>query len=220
MCVCVLLLLFPPPPPRSLELFTHVFAVGFTVSANRLGVTISAGFCWSTQCFSIESYSDVKIVPTVFSHPILAKKTCVFHHALLIFHACSIILPSFSIDFPLMFHDFAMISPVFPLHFPYFQLIFHDFTCIFHIFHWFSMISPSFPLHFPYFPWLFGLWFLVHVGQGQGGVRLRGLQPRPGLRPTGPGGHGALLPMDGSPGALGGPGWLGKIGRLSRDIYG
>ena len=45
MCVCVLLLLFPPPPPRSLELFTHVFAVGFTVSANRLGVTISAGFC-------------------------------------------------------------------------------------------------------------------------------------------------------------------------------
>ena len=141
MCVCVLLLLFPPPPTRSLELFNHVFLVGFTVSANRLGVTISAGFCWSTQCSSIESYSDVKIVPTVFSHPILAKK----HVFSIMPSSFSMHVPSFyhskfhwfSIDVPWFFHDFTFISPAFSIcsiDVPWFHL---HFPCIFHIFHGF-----------------------------------------------------------------------------------
>ena len=190
MCVCVFfLLLFPPPPTRSLELFNHVFFSRFHCQRKQTWSHHFSSFCWSTQCSSIESYSDVKIVQLFFLIPFLPNMCfpscpphfpCMFHHFTILN----------SIDFPLMFHDFSTISPSFPLHFPYFPLMFHDFT----------FISPAFSI----FPWLFGLWFLVHVGQGQGGVRLRGLQPRPGLRPTGPGGHGALLPMDGSPGALDG----------------
>ena len=189
--MCVLLLLFPPAPPRSLELFTHVFAVGF---------------CWSTV--DVSPLSPVKRCQN--------SSNCFFSS-----HSCQkkMCFPSCPPHFPCMFHHVTILNSIgVPLILPGFHL---HFPCIFHIFHWFSTISPSFPCIFHGF---LAFWLVVSgafVGRFSASRTRRSSPTRPSTA-AGTSGHWTWRPRCAT--ANGWitwcPGWMGKIGRLSRDIYG